>query len=229
MGLDIWSYDKDKIAAFSKYNYIKNQFDIFISSNRTKYNELYPEHFCDSQYLRSAYNNYGYDSMADIYQCIPMLSILEPMVNSLNNNKYITKESIHQSLGIARENLHRWIYLQTLNDVIYRYEVLKYNENAKFNTIFDTIMSAAYIQYNGLTCDIIDLAKNNLNKFKFKKYLKHIPDHDIEEIKGILEVDNQIIILLKDDIKWYKETAEIIVDFIETILLMEEPTIGYWG
>jgi hypothetical protein len=37
------------------------------------------------------------------------------------------------------------------------------------------------------------------------------------------------LVLFKDDISWYRETAEIIVDFVETLLKMEDPVVGYWG
>ena len=238
MGLDIWSQDQDVIADFSKYNCIRNQFDVFIDTidGKVKIDELYPNHVSNSQYLRSSYNGYGYDSFARVYNCVEMLFILDPIIKDYekNKNRFISKESIHQSLGIAKENLERWKYLELLNneDQIFRYDVIKYDNGSTFNNVFYTIATNQFIRYNNFTCELIDQAKNNLNKKKFNKYLKEYlgryPEDDTY-VKGIIQIDGNILILFKDNITWYRETAEIIVDFVETLLLMEEPVINYWG
>ena len=62
MGLDIWSYDKDDISDFSKYNYLKNKYDIFIDNkDNLQGRHIYPNNINTTQYLRSAYNQYGYN------------------------------------------------------------------------------------------------------------------------------------------------------------------------
>ena len=235
MGLDIWSYDYDRTADFSKYNYIKSQFDIFIDTiEKTKVIELYPEHICNSQYLRSSYNGYGYDTFARIYNCIELLAILHPMIYDKNKNinNIISKESIYQSLGIAKENLAKWKLIELLNNEnqIYRYDVIKYNGDSTFNNIFYTIATNQFIRYNNFTCELIDKSISNLSKRKYKKYLKQYNNYIQDtEVKGIVEVDGNILVLFKDDISWYRKTAEIVVDFIETLLMMEEPIVEYWG
>ena len=235
MGLDIWSYDYDRTADFSKYNYIKSQFDIFIDTiEKTKVIELYTEHICNSQYLRSSYNGYGYDTFARIYNCIELLDILHPMIYDKNKNinNIISKEAIYQSLGIAKENLAKWKLIELLNNEnqIYRYDVIKYNGDSTFNNIFYTIATNQFIRYNNFTCELIDKSISNLSKRKYKKYLKQYNNYIQDtEVKGIVEVDGNILVLFKDDISWYRKTAEIVVDFIETLLMMEEPIVEYWG
>ena len=86
MGLDIWSYDKDRTYCLSKYHYqrlkekeeheglinpIYNKEDILYEKSKT----IYPENINTTQYLRSSYNDYGYNRMANIYQCVSMHEI----------------------------------------------------------------------------------------------------------------------------------------------------------
>ena len=231
MGLDVWSYDLDKISCFSKYHCTKNQYDIFISRDPMSGRHIYPNNINTTQYLRSSYNGSGYDSIARVYGCIPILEILNPIQDSIDNTGNITKESIQQSLGIAKCNLEKWITIKALsdNELIFRPEVLEYSNNFKDDTLVHTIdiIFNNYIIYSSFTVDLINKSINNMKKNKYKNYI--IKYNRNNSLKGIIKLNNNIIGLYKDDLNYYLETATTIIKFVEELLQMEEPVLCYWG
>lgn len=232
MGLDIWSYDQDKVSNFSKYNYLKNKYDIFITNKDSLQGRyIYPNNINTTQYLRSSYNGSGYDSIARVYGCMSLLQILEPICICLDKNIPITKETIYQSLGIAKCNLEKWITIKVLSDdeLIFRPEVLEYFNTYKDDTVVNVadIIFNNYIIYNSFTVDLINKSINNMKKNKYRKYIDKYNRNN--SLKGIIKLNNNIIGLYKDDLNYYLETAEIIVKFVEELLQMEEPILNYWG
>ena len=238
MGLDIWSYDKDEISDFSKYNYLKNKFDIFITNKDSlQGRHIYQDNINTTQYLRSSYNMYGYNRMADIYKCATMYDILNPILYCTDDKHPITKDIIYQSLGIANHNLSKWKYLDEVlskNDLLFRPLVLEYyNPDEEINELLSAraydLLFNSYIVYNTTTMELINNAISNMKKFKFKKYIDKYRMSDEEVLKGILEINKNIIGLYHDDLTYYVETAETIVKFVEELLQMEEPVLCYWG
>ena len=67
-----------------------------------------------------------------------------------------------------------------------------------------------------------------MNNFKYRKYINKYQTED-NSLKGIIKLNNNIIGLYKDDLNYYLETAETIVEFVEELLRMEEPKLFYWG
>ena len=237
MGLDIWSYDKDEISDFGKYNYLKNKYDIFITNKDSlQGRHIYPNNINTTQYLRSAYNQYGYNRMASIYNCIPMDIILQPIFICVRNNSTsIPREAILESLGIASYNLLRWEQLNDIlskNGLLYRPKVLEYYKNPEDNSrlsinAFDYLYTT-YIIYNSTTKELVDNARNNMRRFKYKRYIDKYQDNE-NSLKGIIKLNNNIIGLYQDDLNYYVETAQVIVEFIKELLSMEEPVVNWWG
>ena len=236
MGLDIWSYDKDEISDFSKYNYLKNKFDIFITNKDSlQGRHIYQDNINTTQYLRSSYNIYGYNRIATKYGCLTMYDILNPVMNSMNNNNYITKESIYQSLGLSKYNLEKWIMIKYFNsnELILTPKILENSKNSNSNFLNEYIMEYtignSYIKLSDIfTRELIDKSISNMNNFKYRKYINKYQTED-NSLKGIIKSNNYIIGLYQDDLDYYVETAETIVKFVEELLQMEEPVLYYWG
>ena len=240
MGLDIWSYDRDLSSCFSKRYYEENIKPIFEIDNpkleaikEIEYkdimvnpDQLYPDHYCNNQYLRSSYNNYGYDTVARHYGCILFEEILHPMVFSIEEYGYIKKEAIFASQELAALNNHKWCNLNYIQDLVYRYDVLEY-KNPNPDEIFTKIITSSYIVYNSFTKELIDQCIKNMKKPSMRKYVNRYENY--ADLIGIGKIDGNIIGLFKDDITYYRQISEIIIDFINSIKLMDDPVIQYWG
>lgn len=248
MGLDIWSYDNDKTYCLSKYHYQRNKekeeheglkVPIYFKDDVLYENakSIYPDNINTTQYLRSSYNMYGYNRMAQIYECVSMHDILQPILICNNDCKPITKDVIYQSLGTAKYNLSRWEFLDEVlskNGLLFRPVVLEYyNTDKEINDLLSVrsydLLFNSYIALNSITFDLINTAKANMNKLKYRKYVNKYKRSDEELLSGIIKINGNLIGLYQDNLTYYRQTAEIIVKFVEELLQMEEPVLCYWG
>ena len=137
---------------------------------------------------------------------------------------------------IANYNLSKWINLDEVlskNGLLFRPVVLEYyNPKEEISDLLSVraydLLFNSYIVYNSISFELINTAKSNMNKIKFRRYINKYQVSD-GALKGIIKINGNVIGLYQDDLSYYKETAEIIVKFIEELLQMEEPKICFWG
>lgn len=238
MGLDIWL--KENTDCFRKSLYKKECIKQLVSlSALLDLDKLradrewenvegkYPDHLCTPTYLRSSYNSTGYNRIAKHLGLMDLYDIFDPIfVNIPGTHEFYTdcsKEKLNLCLDNALNNLFNWLQL---NNQVMDY----YIDNIPND---DKIYSEK---------EIIDSIKSQLNTDK--EFLEGIigryasPDMlkeptiycvipNVELWEGSNFKGNMVV--FKNDIVWYKQMAEIIVEFIENALTMEEPNIVFWG
>ena len=119
MGLDIY-LDHDR-SCFGKQYFKKNAVNFQSDTKATIYpityieeepSEFYPEHLCNRCYLRSSYNDTGYNRVADNMGCINLYDIFEPIMINDTFETDCSKENLLKCLEKAQINKQIWDSLE---------------------------------------------------------------------------------------------------------------------
>lgn len=246
MGLDIYlGYDNSSFGRkHYKRNVLKDYYDknVFIVPDRydilqEEPSDSYPDHLCNKMYLRSSYNSAGYNSLARLYNCMSLYDIFEPIfVDDWNTE--CTKEALLQCLDNAKRNEKMWLDLDDkLFDV---FPIQSY-----------TIEPSSIVLTRKTGLDEFNKLYNKKNPYVNDPYgISTYSDNRLVElfsepveIYGIINnvvpnfaIDRpnarqfgELCAVYARDISWYKQMARIIVEFIETALQIDYPSIFFWG
>lgn len=249
MGLDIF-LDTDK-SCFGKQHFKRNVITFQADTKATIYpityieeipSAFYPNHLCNQCYLRSSYNDAGYDHVADNMGCINLYDIFEPI---FVNNSYETdcsKENLLKCLEKAQLNKQLWDSLDDKTfDILPLYRKLDERIFKQPKKVYLT-KSEAIKEFNRLYKSRSD------DDIRFSFYNDN---HTIEvfnedspiEIYGVIhnvipefvkyygnkKNFSELGVVYKKDIVWYKQMSQIIIEFIEKALELDNPNIIFWG
>ena len=246
MGLDIYlEYDRD---VFSRRYYKQNAIKEIFTNKPTVINypekydimeneqsQLYPDHLCSQNYLRSSYNNSGYNSLANIYNCMSLYDIFEPILED-NCCTDCSKEKLQQCLENAKRNEEIW---NSLNDKMFdiypvydRYlsgpnTVVLTRKTAleKFNSMYQDKVPDAYGISTFDKDRLIEMYDEPIEIFGVISNV--VPEYAVG--RPNIDCYKEHHVVFKRDITWYKQMAHIIVEFVEKALDLDYPYIVFWG
>ena len=253
MGLDIYlGYDNSSFGRkHYKRNVLKDYYDknVFIVPDRydilqEEPSDSYPDHLCNKMYLRSSYNSAGYNSLARLYNCMSLYDIFEPIFID-DWNTECTKEALLQCLDNAKRNEQMWL---SLDDKMFDiFPIQTYTERHKsqeepssiiltrktgldaFNKLYNKKDPYVKNPYNISTYSKDGLVELYSNPIEIYGIINNVvPEFAVGRPNAAFTFGEQCVVYARD-ISWYKQMACIIVEFIETALQIDYPSIFFWG
>lgn len=235
MGLDIYLEEQDEAAARNARNETAGDGDYQLSPKPDS--DKYPDHFFKKTYLRSSYNDGGFNCVAERLIGQDLYDVFQPP------DKQYEWVPTREELGAARE--------RALN-------LLENLKQAVSDPLLFDALTVSHNSFSGKPAmiseqDAIRLVRGEMERFLENKE-KAIaegknPDWvfgSYSSIKGDFWLDSPVQVLAaiptqsildtpgftlvyrpKHQYEWYVQAAEIVVEFIDTALSMRTPLISW--
>lgn len=237
MGLDVYlqgsrsvfahKYRSKEALHFNNHHKEDSYNDVIYYKEPPEYydqqSEIHPDHLCTPYYLRSSYNEEGYDSKCELYEgTMDLYQIFDPIFMPSPPFTIITdcsKEKLQCCLQNAIKNREAWY---KMDDMQWNIRSFWFQASKVFLTKAQAI--EMYKDKNLQPLEVYAVIDNVVPNF-----LEPMIDKNDEESQKHLTRFAQPGFLIKESIEWYKQMSDIIVEFIQRALELEDPEIIFWG
>ena len=240
MGLDIYSgdYTNDPTVPFKKSKYTTSPIYFgetrspikFIENISEINSDLYPDHMCNKNYLRSSYNENGYDRVASRLNCIDLYSIFDPVFVNIDQDERIilSQENLILCKANAIRNKNLWLALDDKEfDYFLVYDIFDKNYKSEIEA-FELFKKIESERSDKIFMDFENRdGYFSLDGFEIYGILKNVVPDIFSHIKS--EDKAGTMIVYKRDIVYYKQMSEIIIEFIDFLLQSKDPYIYFSG
>lgn len=224
MGLDVYLLDGAKYNIDSDENEDDGYMDAYIEDPSDKY----PEHGWNKGYLRSSYNDGGYNRVVGNLISKDLYYVFAPVLDANDDSYQLrpTKEQLKECLERAQETLKELKVARPLG-------ILSVHKNPFVDIMKD--------KPDEITKeDVINLVNKEYEKHsnsQFGSYSNAKGDFFLNEplkvvalIPGREELFNRdaVFAVYETDLKYYLEASEVLIEFIEKALTLEVPII-HWS
>lgn len=241
MGLDIYSYQdpsplghrfyQEKRQSIRFDNLNRNAIS-FIQSNNVEplKSTLYPDHLCTPDYLRSSYNDAGYNNVCRLYGLMDLYEIFDPILINNDCDTDCSKDKLERCLINAKKNQELWHKLDKMQFSLLECNGRLRNENAILTTksaiekIKSKYKDGSY--NNDLYLEGIETFPKPLEVYGFIPKCSPYFGEGLEDLSAQF---SHSYLIYKSNIEWYIQMSDIIVEFIEHALSIEDPYILFWG
>lgn len=191
--------------------------------------DKYPEHYCNKGYLRSSYNSSGFNSVANQLIGKDMYYIFQPLEPSYTGNE----EEDEDAFYVPYPKKHLKEALERAKEVIKEMkEAPPYRAmTVSAKNIFqqeDNVTTSS----EALKIFQKELERNSQGGYQNREgyFFQGDPIEIVAAIPGIDTFNQPSVHLIyksEDGMKYYIEQAEIIREFIEKAISLEDPRIGW--